>query len=124
MHRLHPGYIIPPLNVESSKKDADPKVITSRMHKLQLFIDDILKHPLLRTSELVYYFLHQTIQGDKKIDEFPKRLKASALLPVPREIEDQKTAEGKASIAYPINLQVEVEKLTTTVPRITTLYKE
>eukprot|EP00826_Nyctotherus_ovalis_P015191 TRINITY_DN1429_c0_g1_i22.p1 TRINITY_DN1429_c0_g1~~TRINITY_DN1429_c0_g1_i22.p1 ORF type:complete len:501 (-),score=117.07 TRINITY_DN1429_c0_g1_i22:163-1665(-) len=57
MLHLYPGYVVPPLPSKKVPGNVDINFIQERKSKLQLFLNDVFKHPLLRNFELFVVFL-------------------------------------------------------------------
>ena len=55
--RLNPGYIIAPIPKKKSGKKFEPEFLNKRRKQLQLFLNDALRHPLLRSDEILVQFL-------------------------------------------------------------------
>lgn len=65
--REYPSYNIPPMCKKSGVSSSDMEGITKRMHQLQFFIDGIIAHPELRSSQHFLIFLKIT-----NLDQFSK----------------------------------------------------
>ncbi len=124
LDRLFPGYMVPPLFCPTSVSEASPEFISVTRPILQQFLDDLLQHPVFNCSELVYYFLHYTVENEKKVDEFFKRVKLYSLTPAPREIEETKTEEGSAIVALTPETNTHVARICSSAPRLRALYIE
>ena len=122
LDRLYPGNIAPPIYGPKNEKETNPKVMSGLRHVLQQFLDDILSHPLLNCSELIYYFLFIPVQNGKKVDEFGKRIKLYALAPAPKEIEEIKTYDGTAIIALTPEVNSRIDSLSASVGKLSVLY--
>ncbi len=124
LERLHPATIVPPIYGPANEKDTKPETIANTRQVLQQFLDDLLKHPLLGCSELVYYFLQCPVQAGKKVDEFQKRQKLYSLMPVPKEVEEMKSEEGSAPVALTEGVNVHVETMNDSIAKLKQLYQE
>lgn len=51
-----PGYIVPPLP-KKPVKSFTPELMSERKELLQLFLNDVLEHPVLREAKFVSHFL-------------------------------------------------------------------
>jgi hypothetical protein len=95
----YPGYVIPPLpgGVEKPFETIRAAQIA---RDLQLFLDELACHPILRCSELVHAFLTASDPAlyAKSLDEFRAR-------PAPREPKECPTMFGKTMICYNAELQ-------------------
>jgi len=96
---MYPGYIIPPLP-KKIEKNLEPHTLQKNKHFLQRFLDDVLKHPILKTSSLLLLFL--SISADK---EFETKKKLYSKLPLPKEATDCRTIFGTASVSLTVPLQ-------------------
>jgi len=65
-----------------------------------MFLDDVLKHPLLMSSEAVWDFL--TIESEKDYDRKKRELDK---LSRPKEPSDCVTPEGKARVSFTSSLE-------------------
>jgi len=71
-----------------------------RKAKLQLFLTDLLKHPLLQTSEIVMNFL--TTENEKEFEKIRKDFDKVAR---PKEVDECVTLEGNAKISFDEDLE-------------------
>jgi len=65
--REYPSYNIPPMCKKSGVSSSDMEGIHKRMHQLQFFIDGIIAHPELRSSQHFLVFLKMS-----NLDQFTK----------------------------------------------------
>ena len=94
MVRLYPGYIVPPVPKKPLKK-LETDFMEKRRGKLQLFLNNLLKHPVLRGSDAVWQFL--TMESEKDYEKFKKDVDK---VPRPKEPIEATTLEGKATISF------------------------
>ncbi len=92
--KMYPGYIIPPLPRKPEKK-LEPSDVEKRRQCLEFFLNDVLKHPVLRTSSLLFLFL--SIPSEK---EYESKRKVYAKLPLPRDVTEIRTISGNARVSY------------------------
>ena len=95
----YPNCIIPPLFKSTYFRNIDDYIISKRVGVLQKFITEIVTHPLLRNSQILYDFL--SIK-DKK--EFSNKKEVYNSLSIPNKIEEMKTLNGE------INVEINNEK--------------
>lgn len=94
MIKEYPGYVIPPLPVKRITGNIDPSFVQERKVELQLFLNDILRHPLLWKYELIIDFLSLTPrEWDAKVKQINK-------IVIPKEIEHYETIEGEAKLLF------------------------
>jgi hypothetical protein len=90
--KRYPGYIVPSL-----PKKINKKFTTESMNKyiklLQLFLNDLLDHPLLRETKLLHSFL--TVKNENTYERMIKELTKAT---VPKDITEFTTKTGIASI--------------------------
>ncbi len=94
LFRLYPAYVVPPVPKRPLKK-LEPDLLEKRRQKYQLFLDDVMKHPVLRASEVVWNFLTVTSES-----EYDKKKRETDKIQRPRGPEECTTLEGKAIISY------------------------
>lgn len=92
LNRLYPGFVVPPLPKKPLKR-LEPDLMNARKEKLQLFLNDVLKHPVLNTCGYLWRFLSAP---DEK--EFDKIKAEYEKLERPGKISDFITEHGKAKI--------------------------
>jgi hypothetical protein len=85
--RQFPDYVVPPVPKEPVKK-LKPEFLNKRKEKLQLFLDNVLSHPLFKQTASVWNFL--TISDEK--------IRAGYL--IPHEISELTTLEGKVKVSF------------------------
>ena len=95
----YPNCIIPPLGKSSFFINTDDYTISKRVGILQKFMTELVTHPLLRNSQILYDFL--SIE-DKK--EFSNKKEVYNALSIPNKIEEMKTLSGE------INVEINNEK--------------
>jgi len=86
-----PGYVIPPVPKKAVKK-LKPEFLNKRKEKLQLFLDNVLLHPLLKQTTTVWNFL--AISDEKSYE------KIKVGYPIPHDISEFTTLEGKAKVSF------------------------
>ena len=96
---MYPGYIIPPLPGKL-EKNQEPAHIKKKRRFLQTFLNDVLKHPILRSSTLLFMFL--SISGEK---EYENKKKIYNKLPTPKYVTDCRTVSGTARVSFDESLQ-------------------
>lgn len=116
--KMHPGYIVPPIPKRGDKNLEQP-YLQKKKHFLQLFIDNILSHPILRTSSLVFYFLSITLEK-----EYDSKKKACVKLPKIKEAKDARTMKSTARVGYDQFLQQYCDALGIGVDQLSPLYKK
>lgn len=90
-----PGYVIPPLPKKAVKK-LKPEFLEKRKEKLQLFLDNVLAHPLLKQTTTVWNFL--TITDEKTYEKIKSGYQ------IPHGISEFTTLEGKAKVSFDTDL--------------------
>jgi hypothetical protein len=104
---IYINVIIPPLykknNYLYALKDDQ---IAKRIRTLSKFIDEISKHPLLRSSQIFYDFISMKDDQDftRKKDEYSKII-------VPTKAEDIKTLTGEINISFNFDKEQYAEKV-------------
>ena len=89
----YPNCIIPPLAKSSFFVNIDDYTISKRVEVLQKFMTELVTHPLLRNSQILYDFL--SIK-DKK--EFSNKKEVYNALSIPNKIEEMKTLSGEINV--------------------------
>ncbi len=97
--RMYPGYIVPPLSAKIEKK-LEPAYLEKTRHFAELFLNELLKHPVLRSSTLLFVFL--SVPSEK---EFEAKRKAYAKLPTPHEPVECRTPTTTANVSYDLPLK-------------------
>lgn len=90
----HPGYIIPPILSKVEKK-LEQHDLDKRKCYLERFLNDVVVHPVLKNSNIVFLFL--SLASEK---EYELKIKPFAKAKLPKEVKDFSTLEGSAKIAY------------------------
>lgn len=90
----YPGYIIPPILSKTEKK-LEQHDLDKRKYYLERFLNDVVEHPVLKNSKIVFFFLSVTSEK-----EFESKIKPFAKAKLPKEVKDFSTLEGSAKIAY------------------------
>jgi len=115
---MYPGFIIPPLPAKPEDK-LKPADMERRRKCFELFLNDILKHPVLRSCSLVHLFL--SIPKDK---EYEEKRSLYSKLPFPKEVTDYRTLNGVARVGYDKELMAYCGALGTANSKIQELHKE
>jgi len=121
--RLNPGALIPLVHDFTAEKTFTSELINQTRDILQDFLDVVLRHPLHGCNELVYYFLHYP-NKDKKADEFTRRAKLYAALPIPMHVEDMKTVNGEAKLSVTKEREKYVEMIAASALSLKASYQE
>jgi len=94
LKKMYPGYIVPALP-KSPPKKLSTEILSKYKERLQKFLDEILRHPLLRTNEIFTKFISEK---DAKIyEEFKLNLDKKLQSPI-KEVSQCITLEGTANI--------------------------
>eukprot|EP01022_Parablepharisma_sp_SALTPOND_P017252 TRINITY_DN2720_c4_g1_i1.p3 TRINITY_DN2720_c4_g1~~TRINITY_DN2720_c4_g1_i1.p3 ORF type:complete len:812 (-),score=166.49 TRINITY_DN2720_c4_g1_i1:4303-6738(-) len=93
LQKYFPAAMIPPLDKKWAKDKTDPKWISEASSRMQKFFTELQRDPMLRSTEMTYYFLALTerVQYDNKIKAFSK---AHA----PGNVSEIKHFAGKAKV--------------------------
>ncbi len=92
LQRLYPGYVVPPLPKKKIGKKLDAIFLNKRKIKLQQFLNDLLKHPMLRATELFFQFLTLPAKDwDAKVKELIKA-------PGPKDPKECRTLDKVAKV--------------------------
>ncbi len=116
--KLHPGYMAPILPKTPLKK-FDPSILENRRQKLQLFLDDLLRHPVLRCSKLLTRFLSE--KNEKAYEEYKKKFEK---VPCPKEVSQCYTLEGIANVAYNSHVEHDCGEAKSAIEGIKAIYRE
>lgn len=109
MLRFYPGYVVPPLPSKKVPGNVDINFIQERKSELQLFLNDVLKHPLLRNFELFVAFLsderkewEDKSKGIGKSSVAVLTLKVGNIIKNPslNELSQYETVEGEAKLLF------------------------
>ena len=90
--KFYPGFIIPPLP-NPSKKKAEEENQDKKKYCLEIFLNDILMHPVLLTSKLFYYFLSLNSE-----QEFESKLSEVVKIPPPKLFKEFQTPSSQALV--------------------------
>ncbi len=112
----YPGYIIPPIPPKKVGKKLEPTFLQKRKIMLQQFLDDVLKHPMLRTSEIFMIFL--SVPGK----DWTKGL--AKLGPAPKDIAECRTIEGQAKVEWDKPAEAFTANVTSSAKRLKEHYNE
>lgn len=90
--RLFPGYIVPPLPKKKSGKKTDPDFLATRKFQLQFFVNQCLRHPVLRSTTMLQSFLSLPAK------DWETKQKYLSKIPEPKDPTEIRTLEGIAKI--------------------------
>jgi len=90
--KLYPGYIIPPIPKKRTGKGFENLFLQKRKTTLQSFLNELVVHPLLKSSELVIAFLTASNK------DWEVKAKNSMKIVPPKDISHYRTIEGSAKI--------------------------
>ena len=116
--KMYPGYVIPPLSKKPEKK-LEPADLDKRRHHLELFLRDVLKHPVLRSSSLLFLFL--SVVSEK---EYEIKRKVYSKLPLPKDVSEIRTFDGSANVSYDVPLKKYCAGISAGNGRLKELHKE
>jgi len=110
--RLYPGYAVPILPKRHLKK-LEVEYMNKRKEELQLFLNKVIQHPLLKTSIIVWDFL--AIENEKEYET----AKANALkIPTPTNTSEYITIKGNANTNFNDSLLLQCNNIEEGVRRI------
>jgi len=118
MIRLYPGYIVPPIPVKKFTNNLDPAFLQERKALLQEFLNDILKHPILKNCELFIQFISLSSK------DWEERAKLFSKPILPRDIAQLVTISGKAKLHYSTETLNHCDRLNNIVKDMAETYKE
>eukprot|EP00826_Nyctotherus_ovalis_P002336 TRINITY_DN1045_c0_g1_i2.p1 TRINITY_DN1045_c0_g1~~TRINITY_DN1045_c0_g1_i2.p1 ORF type:complete len:365 (+),score=97.03 TRINITY_DN1045_c0_g1_i2:760-1854(+) len=118
MLREYIGYIIPPIPTKKLTGNTDPEFIQERKAELQMFLNDVLKHPLLKNYELFLKFI--SLPGK----EWEERAKLIGKIVIPRDPSQYETVEGQAKILYSDRTNSYCERLQASTKDLKEIYHE
>ncbi len=116
--RLYPGYIVPPIPHKKTGKALEPTFISKRKELLQLFLSDLLKHPLLRTAELLFNFLSLPTK------DWEVKINVLAKMQPPKEPKECRTPEKRANVELTKASELYCVDLLNGVETLQSQYKE
>lgn len=116
--KSYPGYIVPPLPCKIEKK-FEKEDIEKKKHYLQVFLNDLLKHPVLRNSNIFFQFL--SLPSEK---EYELKAKSHKKANPPKYVSDFHTFESSARVSYDNALTKYCSALNTGNSKLKDLYKE
>lgn len=116
--KLHPGFVAPRLPTREIKK-LDPEPMEKRRQKLQHFLDEVLRHPVLRCSSLLMHFL-----SDKSEDAYDRFRKGADKTPRPKEVGNFCTLDGNARVTYDSYLTHDCAEVQQAVEKIKATFEE
>ena len=91
--KIYSGYVLGQIPKKKTGKKFEKDFLNKRMKVLQSFLNDILKHPLLKTSELLFQFLSLSQK------EWKTKIASKSALPGPKEVSECRTLEGIANVS-------------------------
>ena len=94
MIKNFPGYFVPPLPIKKIGGNIELPFINERKNELQLFINDVVNHPALKTFELLIQFLSLPNK------EWEEKTKAASKVNPPKEMSNYLTPEGEAKVLF------------------------
>eukprot|EP00826_Nyctotherus_ovalis_P002342 TRINITY_DN1045_c0_g5_i2.p1 TRINITY_DN1045_c0_g5~~TRINITY_DN1045_c0_g5_i2.p1 ORF type:complete len:350 (+),score=102.88 TRINITY_DN1045_c0_g5_i2:715-1764(+) len=118
MIRDYPGYVIPPVPTKKLMGNTDPSLIQERKGELQMFLNAVLKHPLLKNYELFFKFVSASSK------EWEDRSKLIGKLVIPRDPSQYETVEGQAKILYSDHTATYCDNLQLSMKTLKDLYHE
>ena len=71
--KLYPGFVVPSLPKKPLKK-LEQSLLNKRKVKLQLFLNDTLRHPVLNTCDFLWKFL--SVNDEKEFEKIKREIKA------------------------------------------------
>ncbi len=105
--KLYPGYVLPALPKKTPRK-LDPDTLKKYRVRLQVFIDEVMRHPFLRATEITSKFV---AEKDPKEYEAYKSMMEKA--PAPKAVSQCYTVEGTANVACDPVLESECGEIRT-----------
>jgi len=96
--KVYPGAVIPSMPTDPIQK-LEPEFMNERRIELQVFIDKLMVHPLLKTSRMVWDFFNVVNE-----EKYGKIKQESAKFPAPKEVTELITKEGYANTAIDVFL--------------------
>jgi len=133
MSRLYPGYVIPPLPSKNVPGNIDIKFIQERKVELQLFLNDVIKHPLLRNFDLFVAFLSLPVKdweektkaiGKTSIAVLASKVEKSIKTNIFEELGQYQTIEGQAKLLFTNPTRQYCDKLDGSCKGLNDCYKE
>ena len=84
---------MPPIPKKQGGNKFEANLITMRKKFLQLFLNEVMRSPVLKSTEQIFEFLTNT-----KEKEFLDKMKAWERIPIPKGIKEMKHPNGKVFI--------------------------
>ncbi len=119
LFKLYPGYIIPPIHKKISKS-WEPDHLNKRKYFLQLFLNDLLIHPVIKRSGMLKAFL--SIDNEKDYEGAMKLYEKDA--PMKDAIIGLRTPQGFARIDCNKEAQLKRDEIHDGLPAIMKDFKE
>ena len=116
--KLYPGYIVPPLSAKVEKK-LEKADIEKKKNYLQIFLNDLVRHPILRTANILFCFL--SMPSEK---EYELKAKTYLKMKPPKYANEFCTFEGVAKVSYDVPLSKYCSALAKANVRLKDLHKE
>eukprot|EP00826_Nyctotherus_ovalis_P013293 TRINITY_DN1356_c0_g4_i1.p1 TRINITY_DN1356_c0_g4~~TRINITY_DN1356_c0_g4_i1.p1 ORF type:complete len:398 (+),score=92.63 TRINITY_DN1356_c0_g4_i1:628-1821(+) len=88
----YPGYVIPAIPKKKITKKSETTFVQKRQDLLQRFLNELLRHPVLKNSELVHQFL--TLSSK----DWELRVRTTAKASFAKEMSDLRTVQGAAKV--------------------------
>lgn len=103
--KMYPGYVTPPMPKKKVGKAFETNFLQKRKAALQSFLNELVIHPLLKSSELVISFLTiSTKDWEAKSKTFVKSIP-------PKDVPQYRTIESAANIEFPKDVEVYCDKV-------------
>lgn len=118
MIKDYPGYVIPPLPAKKLSGNTDPEFILERKYELQMFLNDVLRHPLLKNYDLFLKFISLSNK------DWEDRVKLFGKIVIPREVGQYDTIEGTAKVLYSDSTKEYCERLSSYTKDLKEMYQE
>jgi hypothetical protein len=95
---MYPGYIVPLIRNKPESKFEKEDIEKKKLY-LQLFLNDLMANPILRTANIVHSFL--SIPSEK---EYQIKVKAYVKGKPPKYVQDYRTFESIARVSFDTSL--------------------
>lgn len=118
MLKDYPGYIIPPIPAKKLTGNVDPSFVQERRGELQEFLNDILRHPLLKNYELFHKFISVSSK------EWEEKAKNFGKVTISKDVAQYETIEGEAKILFSDKTRDYCEMLTSSAKDLREAFKE
>jgi len=118
MLRDFTGYVIPPIPIKKLTGNTDSELIQERKAELQMFLNDVLKHPLLGNYELFLKFISSSSK------DWEERAKLIGKVIIPREVDQFETVEGQAKVLYSDRTKSYCDRLQAATKELKEIYQD